>query len=125
MHEYSVMNQIVQTIVGEAEKNKLISVSKVTLEVGELTFLSEEALKFSFEVLTKDTILSSSELLVVNIKPEIACKNCGYKGDLEFLEDNEELHFRLPNFSCPKCENKIEIIKGKDCILKEITGDIE
>jgi hydrogenase nickel incorporation protein HypA/HybF len=116
------MSQIVQSILGEAEKNNLKKVSKIILEVGELTFLGEEQLKFCFDVLSKGNILEEAEFVIKSIKPEIKCNACGFSGDLEYQE-SEEMHFRLPKFTCPKCDSKIEIIKGKDCILREISGE--
>jgi hydrogenase nickel incorporation protein HypA/HybF len=122
MHEFSIMTQIIQTILGEANKNNLKSVTKVTLEIGELSFLGEEALKFCYEVISKNTILRGSELIIIKIKPKIECQSCGYLGELEYLE-KDEFHFRLPKFTCPKCNGMVTILKGKDCILKEITGE--
>lgn len=124
MHEYSVMSEIVKAILSEVEKNNLKTVSKVKLEVGELTFLGEEQLRFIYEVLSKDNILHESKLEIKNIQPEVECPSCGFIGNLEYLE-SEEMHFRLPKFSCPKCNSKVEIIKGKNCIIREIVGEVE
>jgi hydrogenase nickel insertion protein HypA len=115
---------MVEAILAEAEKNKLISISRVKLEVGGLTFLGEEQLKFCYGVLAKDNILKDSELVIEKIEPEVQCTNCGFNGALEYLEE-PELHFRLPRFSCPKCNSKVDITKGKDCIIREITGETE
>jgi len=122
MHEFSIMTQIVKSILGEVEKNNLIKVSRIVLEVGDLTFLGAEQLRFCFEVLAKDTILKDAEFIIRSIKPEIECSHCGFSGDLEYQE-SEEMHFRLPKFTCPKCNSKIEITKGRDCVLREITGE--
>ena len=122
MHEFSIMSQIVQTILTEAEKNQLKTISKVTLEVGELTFLGEEQLRFCYDVLSKDNMLNGSELVIEKVLPEVSCSKCGYLGNLEYLEA-DEFHFRLPKFTCPKCEEKVDIIKGKDCVIREITGE--
>ena len=122
MHEFSIMSQVVQTILAEAEKNKLQTISKVRLEIGELTFLGEEQLKFCFDVLAKDNILSTSELIIETIKPEVKCTGCGYSGELEYLE-KDEFHFRLPKFTCPKCDGQVKIVKGKGCTIRDITGE--
>ena len=124
MHEYSIMAQVVNTILSEAKKNNLIKVSKVTLEVGELAFLNPDALKFSYNALIKDTSLSSSELIIESIKPEIECTKCKYNGDLEYLE-KDEFHFTIPKFSCPKCGSGVSIVRGRDCIIKDISGEVE
>jgi len=124
MHEYSIMSQLVQAVLDEAKKNNLKTVAKVKLEVGDLTFLGEEQLKFCYQVLSKDNILNGSELIIEKIYPEVRCHDCGYNGELEYME-KDEFHFRLPQFSCPKCNGKVEIIKGKDCVIREITGDTD
>ena len=61
MHEYSIMSQVIQAILDEAGKNKLNTISKVTLEIGELTFLGEEQLRFCYEVLSKDNMRSNAQ----------------------------------------------------------------
>ena len=122
MHEYSIMNQVVQTIIQEAEKSNLQTISLVKLAVGELSFLNEEALQFCYQVLSKDNILHGSELVIAIIKPEIECQSCGFNGDLEYL-DKEDTHFRIPKFTCPKCKGEVKIIKGNGCVLQEITGE--
>jgi hydrogenase nickel incorporation protein HypA/HybF len=123
MHEYSIMSQIVQTITIESERNNLQKVSKITLDVGKLSFLGEESLRFCFNTISKGTILNDSELVINLIEPEVECQNCEFNGDLEYL-DTEEVHFRIPKFNCPKCGGPIKVIKGKDCILREITGEV-
>jgi len=122
MHEFSIMSQMVQILLAEVEKNKLISVSRVKLAVGDLTFLGEDQLKFCYEVLARDNILNGSELEIEKVEPEIRCTACAYTGNLEYQEANE-FHFRLPQFTCPKCNGKVDIIKGKDCIICEVTGE--
>ena len=124
MHEYSIMSQVVRTIIQEAEKNQLQAISCVKLAVGELSFLSEDTLQFCYQILSKDNILQESELVIEQVKPEIKCQSCGYDGDLEYL-DKDDAHFRLPKFTCPKCNGEVKIIKGNGCVLQEITGETE
>ena len=122
MHEFSIMSQMVQILLAEIKNNNLRSVSRVKLAVGDLTFLGEEQLKFCYDVLAKDNILKGSELVIEKVEPEIRCTGCEYTGTLEYQEA-DEFHFRLPQFTCPKCNSKVDIIKGKDCIIQEITGE--
>jgi hydrogenase nickel incorporation protein HypA/HybF len=122
MHEFSIMSQIVKAIIEEARKNKMITISKVSLQVGELTFLGKEQLKFCYDVLSKDNILSGSELIIEEVEPEVKCQACGFKGALEYIE-KDEFHIRMPKFSCPKCDGKVEITKGKECVILDITGE--
>lgn len=122
MHEFSIMSQIVKAVIEEATMNKMKTITKVRLQVGELTFLGEEQLKFCYDVLSKDNILSDSELIIEKVEPEVKCHTCGFSGALEYME-KDEFHFRMPKFSCPKCDGKVDITKGKECVILDITGE--
>ena len=62
MHEFSVMTQIVDSVLAEARSRDAHKVEQVELEVGEFTMLGSEQLKFAYEVLSKDTLLQGSNL---------------------------------------------------------------
>jgi hydrogenase nickel insertion protein HypA len=116
------MSQIVATILEESRKNKLENIAKVELEIGELTFLAHEQLKFAYQIITERTKLAGSKLIIKERKAKVLCKNCNYKGSLNYDYD-ESYHFSLPRFSCPNCDGEIKIIKGMECIIKRITGE--
>ncbi|UCE36730.1 MAG: hydrogenase maturation nickel metallochaperone HypA [Thermoplasmata archaeon] len=118
MHEYSIMVDIVNAALKSIENYDVESVQKIFLDVGELTFLNPEQLKFCFTVLIKDNILKGAELEIQQKRAEIECKSCEYKGPLE--KQPEEDHFRIPRISCPKCEGEIKLLSGRECILRNI-----
>ncbi|HDI10523.1 MAG TPA: hydrogenase maturation nickel metallochaperone HypA, partial [Euryarchaeota archaeon] len=60
MHEFSVMERTVRRILERLNGENYERVLKVRMVVGELTHLSEEQMKFSFQVLTKGTPLEGS-----------------------------------------------------------------
>ena len=64
MHEFSVMNQIVKSVLQEIKNHRVKSVSEVYLEVGELTFLGHEQLKFAYQILTEKNSLKNSKIIV-------------------------------------------------------------
>jgi len=52
------------------------------------------------------------------IKPLIHCRNCSYKGPIEYFE---KLHFFLPVIRCPECgEERVDITAGRECCVKRI-----
>jgi len=57
MHEFSVMSQMIGDIIEELKKWNAAKVEEVVLELGEFTMLSEEQLRFGYDVLTRDNIL--------------------------------------------------------------------
>ena len=123
MHEYSIMADIVKAALHSLEGYDVENVQIVFLEVGELTFLNPVQLKFCYNVLTENNILSGSILEITEKKAEIECRPCGYKGNMK--ERPQEDHFRVPIISCPKCDGEIELLRGKECIIKSIKMNIK
>src|SRR5512137_1154952 len=101
MHEYSVMTQIVDSILEEVKKRDATKVEQVDLEIGEFTMLGDEQMKFAYEVLSKDTVLQGSKLRISHRKGRIKCDSCGYDGDMTIAEDTP--HRSIPILECPKC----------------------
>ncbi len=123
MHEYSVMNQLVAALLDELEEERdnIERIKEVKIEVGELTFLGEDQLKFAFETLSKDTILEGADLDVNSIESEVRCENCGYEGEINYSND-PAFHYNVPIISCPECDSKPEIIKGKETKIVGVTA---
>ena len=117
MHEFSVMAQIVDCILEEAEKHHASKVESVDLELGDYTMLGEEQLKFAFEVLTKDTIISGANINVKHLGGKVKC-GCGYEGKAPSGDDT--LHKIAPILECPKCRGAAEIVEGRECLVRNI-----
>jgi len=65
-----MLNTILDTVKNHNFKN-VKRVSKINLEIGELTFINVEQLKFAFEVISKSTICEGAEIEVKFIKPYV------------------------------------------------------
>jgi hydrogenase nickel incorporation protein HypA/HybF len=118
MHEISIAGAIIDAVLDAAEKNNARRVSKVYLEIGELTALNPDQLKFIFQTITKGTVAEGATYDIQVIKPSINCKKCSYKGPIEFFE---KLHFFLPIIKCPQCdEPDVDIVAGRECFVKKI-----
>ena len=118
MHEFSVMTQIVDSILSEANQRKAKKVEQVDLEIGEFTMLGDEQMKFAFEVLSKDTTLSGAKLEIKHLKGKIKCPSCGYEGEVPIAEDSP--HRLIPLLECPKCHSPAKIIEGRECLIRNI-----
>ncbi|WP_048057952.1 hydrogenase maturation nickel metallochaperone HypA [Methanothermococcus okinawensis] len=123
MHELSyatsILNTILYSVDNQELKDKNIKkVSKINLEIGELTFINFEQLKFAFEVISEDTICKGAEMEVEYIKPHIVCKNCGYEGELEAKDEFD--------VTCPKCGSySLKIKGGKEFNIKNIVVEFD
>jgi hydrogenase nickel incorporation protein HypA/HybF len=119
VHEFSVTSQIVQNVLTEAEKRKAKKVTAVYLVIGKLTFLGLEQVRFAYEVLTKDTIMEGSKLVIEEQEGVVKCSHCGYEGGFKY-EDDPLYHVPMPTLKCPQCGNLVNITAGKECIIKSV-----
>ncbi len=124
MHEFSVISSIIELVKAEMERAKAEKVLEVHLEVGELSFLSHEALLFGFRALAEgEPKISADALRIVSVPAEIKCKNCDYAGGMK-VEDDEAYHVGMPIFQCPKCGGPIEILAGRECTVRNIRMEV-
>ncbi|ABR55209.1 hydrogenase nickel insertion protein HypA [Methanococcus vannielii SB] len=109
MHELSYATSILNSILEvlkeqESLGKKVTGVSEINLEIGDLTLISFEQLKFAFEVIAENTLCKNAVLNTEMIKPKISCLNCGFLGILEVTDELEA--------KCPKCGSMNVRIKG-------------
>ena len=117
MHELSMADAIVKTAIDVAEKNNAQEITEVTIEIGKLTLLNPEQLKFMIEVLSEDTLLEGAEIIISEIPIEIRCKSCDFVG----IASSDDLDHYVSIVKCPKCKgHELEITKGRECNVKTI-----
>ncbi len=117
MHEISIAGAIIDAVLDAAKKHNAKKVNEVFLEIGELTALNPEQLKFIFKTITTGTAAEGATFDIQVIAPLIKCK-CSYGGAIEFFE---KLHFVLPVIKCPQCGGTdVDIIAGRECCVKKI-----
>jgi len=114
-----VTSQIVENVLREAEKHRAKKVVAVHLIIGKLTFLGIEQVRFSYRLLVKGTIMEGSRLYIEEKDGVVKCGNCGYEGGFKY-EDDPMYHVPVPTLHCPKCEGVVEIVGGKECVIKSV-----
>ena len=104
MHELSLAANILETVLREIEENNFNSVETIGLQVGALSGVVPEALQFSFEAISRDTLLEKTKLEIEKISIKGKCYSCNKKFTVEkFL------------FLCPSCySGQIEITQGEE-----------
>lgn len=126
MHEFSVISDIVNLVKTEMQKHDNLNfVKEIVLEVGELTFLAHGALHFGFRALAEnEPQINDDALTIVPVAAKIKCRDCGYEGPMH-VEGSDEYHMSLPVFSCLNCKGQIDILEGKECIVRNLILDLE
>lgn len=117
MHELSMADAMVKTVLDVAEKNDAMEIIEVTIEIGKLTMLNPEQLKFLIDVLVENTLLEGAEINIIELPVELKCNSCEYTG---FADMDDSDHY-LAIVKCPECgERNVEITAGRECNVKNI-----
>ncbi|MDR0508645.1 MAG: hydrogenase maturation nickel metallochaperone HypA [Candidatus Methanoplasma sp.] len=123
MHEVSIVADFIVAIKKELEKYDVVSVKEVTLVIGKLNNLGTEQMEFAYEIMSKDSILEGSKLVIEEEDITVKCEECGYEGPVKNMDLGEDSHLQIPILSCPLCSSAVTTTAGRSCCVKSI--DIE
>lgn len=113
MHEVSIVYEVIETVKESSILNKINTVNKVFMKIGEFTCIDESSIKFAFEVLSKNTLCEGALLEIERVKAKAKCNIC-----------NEEFFINFTKNLCPKCGVYSEnIINGYEILVYEIEVD--
>ena len=102
MHELGIAQSVLDAILVEAAKRDGAKPVKVGLRIGELSAIDPDALRFSFEALTRETELEGLALEIEFCPRRHRCLECG-----------TEFNVTSFVFDCPQCgANRNECISG-------------
>ena len=114
MHEMSIVAGVIDAVVPSAEQAGADKVLAISLRIGDMTEVVDEALEFAFEALTEGTMCEGAELHVTKIHPRSLCFECG----------NEFDHDRFHRI-CPECGSyETRIVAGKELEIESIEVDL-
>ena len=104
MHEFSLVENIIEIITETAERNGLTRVEAVELEVGDASGVIREAMEFAWEAGIKGTIIHGAVLKIKEIPLVVKCNVCKRQYEPAEIYD-----------TCPGCgEVDPEILSGKE-----------
>jgi hydrogenase nickel incorporation protein HypA/HybF len=110
MHELSIANRIVE-IAGDRCREEAARAKVVTVRIGALSCVHEDALRFSFELVREGTPLADAELRVVTVPVAIWCGTCDREVELPGIQ----------RFACPACGTPSgDIRAGRELDLESI-----
>ena len=110
MHEMSLCEDIVKLLEEEAQNQGFKKVRQVYLEIGELAGVEIEAMRFSFDIVTHDTIADGASLGIESIPGSAHCEQCG-----------QTVPVAQRFAACPICDNyPLTLISGNELKIKEL-----
>jgi len=118
VHEFSIATSLVESLLEIANNQAATKVLSVHLKIGKLRLISLDQLRFSFGILSKDTLLENSRLEIEETPGVKRCPNCAYRS--EFETEDMFFHFTLPTLKCPHCGANLEIAGGDECVITKV-----
>jgi len=105
MHELGITRNIVAIVAEHAAGRK---VTRVKVDVGRLSGVMSEAIRFSFDVVSKGSCLEGARLEISDIEGRGHCRTCG--------ADFATPHLYTP---CPCGSRDVKRIAGEDLNVRE------
>jgi len=112
MHEMSLALSIVELVVTEAKAAGARQVDRIELEVGTLSGVLVDSLRFCFEAAARETMAAGAELAVQEIAASGRCPACGEESPMAGLITD-----------CPGCGQYLLLEKGRELRVVSITVD--
>ncbi len=104
MHELSIAQSILSIAENAAPKNHNTVITGVGLQIGELSGIEIEPLKFAMSVIKENTILEKANLNIEVIEGEAECTQCRNIFPVHYF-----------GTCCPQCGSYfINILKGRE-----------
>lgn len=106
MHELGITRNVVSICSEQAGGH---AVSRVRLEIGKLSAVLPEAVRFCFDICARGTLLDGAELEIVEVPGRGRCRECG-----------RELALDQPYGVCACGSRAIDCIAGQELNIKEM-----
>ncbi len=102
MHELSIAQSIIATVLHEMKNRQLPSVKKIVVRIGELSGVFPDALQFGYEAIVPDTPLRNTTLEIQKIPLRGKCNDCSKEFDIADYV-----------FVCPACHSvHVDVVNG-------------
>jgi len=113
MHEMSLAEGALRIIEDQREREDFSVVRAVVLEIGELSHVEPEALRFCYDAVMKGSVAEGARLEIRRVPGEGFCLECGKNVPMKALYD-----------PCPDCESYgLQVKKGDEMRVVELEVD--
>ncbi len=110
MHEMSLAEGVLQLVEETAKREGARRVKTVVLEIGRLSSVEPESLRFCFEAVTRDSVAAGAELSIIEVAGSGWCMSCA-----------ETVALAEVFGECPQCGGfQVQATGGTEMRVKEI-----
>lgn len=110
MHEYSIVQALLDQCEAIAKENNAQSVQKVVVKIGKMSGVEPHLLEMAFHTFKEETMCDGADF-VMNVQPlTIECNEC------TAITELEEIYYK-----CPQCDSlNVRVIDGEDMFLMTV-----
>lgn len=110
MHEYSIVQALMEQVETLARENEAEKVNKVVVKIGVMSGVEPHLLEIAFDTFKEKSICDTAEF-VMNIQPlSIHCLECDTQSEQDEIA-----------YCCPQCKSlKVEVTDGEDMFLMSL-----
>jgi hydrogenase nickel incorporation protein HypA/HybF len=119
MHELSIASGLVEKLLEFSAQNPDCAILEVRLDLGELSHIDPEQLRFCYESIAKETALEGSILTIARVPALVNCPHCTYRGRPDYWNDALTLA-PIVTMRCPQCGKAVEADEGHECAIKSV-----
>jgi hydrogenase nickel incorporation protein HypA/HybF len=110
MHEMSLAEGVIQLIEQHAKDQNFSEVTLVHLEIGKLSNVEVDSMRFCFEAVCENTIASGAKLQITESPGVGWCMDC-----------EKQISYQALYQPCPDCDgHKIQVTGGNEMLIKEL-----
>ena len=119
MHELSIASGLVEKLLELSAHNPERTILEVRLEIGELSHIDSEQLRFCYESIAKETPLEGSILTIARVPAIVSCPHCTYRGRPDYWDEALAIA-PVMTMRCPHCGKAVEPEQGHECAIKSV-----
>lgn len=110
MHEYSIVNSLIELCEAEANKHQATCVKRVEVKIGAYSGVEPHLLEVAFDTFKEASICKNADF-IMHIQPlKVRCFSC--KSENELITNR---------YCCPECESpNLEVIDGEEMYLMRL-----
>ncbi len=110
MHEYSIVQALINSCEEHATQNNATKITKVVVKIGKLSGVEPDLLQTAFDTFKEKTMCENAQIQL-NIQPVvIQCNDCGSESILEDLE-----------YCCKNCQSiNVKVLDGEEMFLMSL-----
>lgn len=110
MHEMSICEGIIQVLEEQGQSQKYTKVKTVWLEIGPLAMIENDALRFCFDAVTRNTLAQDAQLEIIELPGQAWCLQCA-----------KTVSIRKRYDACTDCGSyQLQVTQGEELRIKEL-----